>query len=193
MRLSVGELTLLVAGILMSGCGSDSGERDAAAITLQKGGFKESDEQFAKDRSIDDLAKLVKSKDVKVRMAALTALGYKRNDKSAAKTLLDVINGEAAAKALGGLDGNEAVANDLYFAIQSLARLGAPEAKGVIEKAYQSKNPYLREAAVQAIGLLGDKSLYPLLMKALDDPDVGVSVNADFVVKKYKVEEALEE
>ncbi len=193
MRASLDTIALVLLGILLSGCGSDSGKKDAAAITLQKGGFKELDEQLAKDRSTDELAKLVKNKDVKVRMAALTALGYKRNDKSAAKTILDVINSEAAAQALEGLDSNEAVADALSFAIQSLARLGAPEAKGVIEKAYQSKNPYLREAAVQAIGLLGDKSLYPLVMKALDDPNVGVSVNADFVVKKYKIEEALEQ
>jgi HEAT repeat protein len=168
-----------MAGLLAMGCGSSKQDEIAGFVT-QEGGYKTGDEKIAKEKSVDELVSIaLKGKSVRDRMVALTALGYHKNDPKATQALLDVF---AAAKE----------PNDSYFALISLARIGAPETKGAIEKTLQGTDAYLRESAIQAIGLLGDKSLYPLVFQALDDAQQGVRVAAAHVVKEYKLEESTE-
>ena len=160
------------------GCGSQSAEKQAADIVLQKGGFSVHLEEFAKSKTPEQLIEILKSKDSKARVTAINALGYHKGSEAASKALADVT------------DNSKSESNDIYFALLSLARLGAPQARPAIEKAMKGSNAYVREAAVQAIGVLGDRSLYPLALGAANDPNPGVSRNAQYVIERYELDKA---
>jgi HEAT repeat protein len=172
-------LSVLGVALAVAACGRSEAERDdaaAKALLFQEGGFKTGNEKLAKEKGVDGLAKMLQSKSQVTRMAAISALAYFKNDAKATKLLVDILT--------AGKD-----PNDSYFALIALASQGAPQAKEMIEKHFRGDDAYVREAAVQAIGILGDKSLYPLLTKALSDPNPGVSTNAGYVIEKYKLEE----
>ncbi|NQT85656.1 HEAT repeat domain-containing protein [bacterium] len=142
-------------GPLLVGCGEkktkDYGVPENRGT--QKAGLKE----LAK-RGTEELVKLTKVPNPKVRMDAASALGYKKNDPAATKALLDMIE-----------TGEE---NDRIVALMALGLQGPDEAKAILQKYIKDENAKLRTACCIGIAEYGDSTLYPLIDEvAANDPD----------------------
>lgn len=150
-------LALLSCGC--SGNRTSRAERLVESISIEKGSDIGQVRKLA-EKGVAYLRPLLKSEKQIVRVTVIEALGCIKDDKEATQLLLDTIKGEDA--------------NDAAFALASLARQGAPEAKEIILHQYQSPDPFTRSCAVRAIYEYGDKELYPLIDRAMsdDDPDV---------------------
>lgn len=168
----------VACGLVLCGCGSsDTGRR--GDITPGKGAWKHDIQKLAKEEGVAGLKALLEEySDPKRypnrRMNIINALGTFKGDREAAEILLKVIE-----------TGSE---NDQYFAIGALARTGAPESKDVIERVMKGSKPRLREAACFAIAEYGDRSLYPLLRRAVEDENAAVRGAARVVMDKYGID-----
>jgi HEAT repeat protein len=149
-----------VLGLLLCGCNSKTKEEQTEE-KWKYGISTDEIQQLAKEKGVGGLKPLLKSESKTVRMGAIGALAEFKNDKEATKLLVN-----AAA--------DESKASDAYFAVQALAKQGAPETKEVIERLIKSQDPYVRMGAYQAVAIYGDKELYPLLDKAASDADPNV-------------------
>lgn len=174
-----GFLGLVMAAFIGAGCGGQSEEEEITDIILEKGARRPQVIALAKEKGVEGLAPHVKSENPRVRMVVITALGTFKDNEKATDILLDVLKRSEDT-------------TDLYYAIIALAEQGAPQAKEIIEKHFKSDSARLREAAVLAIGKLGDKSLYPLVMEAMRDPAPLVQRRAGFVNEEYGIEDSLQ-
>jgi HEAT repeat protein len=178
-RFYAGAAFLLLA-LLVAGCGGKTKEEEAEDIVKAKGGDISEIKKLADKRGVPGLKILLKSDKQSVRLAAIGALAQMKGNTEAAKVLAEVASAAAS-------DGKKA--QDAYFAVRGLAVLGAPEAKAAIEKLFESQNPYLREGAVDSIAVYGDKELFPLIDKAISDPDANVQATAKSARRRLKIGE----
>lgn len=173
MRAFVTAATVALILAFVGGCGCrKSPEEKAEDILMKEHSSKEAIGELAK-RGTPRLAKLLESKSSRTRMPAITALGEIKGDPEATKLLVKATESEDDS--------------DVYFALIALANQGAAEAKALIERFITHENPYFREAACHAIGVYGDKDLYPLLDKAMRDPIPTVGSAASLVRKKHGI------
>jgi HEAT repeat protein len=172
-------LAVVALALVTTGCGGKSEEEHVSDLILEKGARKPAVIAYAKEKGVEGLAPHVKSENARVRMVVISALGTFKNDEKATEILLDVLK-------------NSQDTNDIYYAIIALAEQGAPQAKEIIEKHFKGDSPRLREAAVLGIGLLGDKSLYPLVIQAMQNPDLKVQHIAGYVNDMYDIEKKLQ-
>jgi HEAT repeat protein len=162
-----------VVALVVGACGGGSEEMDPG--TYQSGLQRQRIEELAK-QGVPAVQPLLKSPRREVRLNAIGALGSMKGNAEATRLLLDLAKSSDE--------------QDAYFALIGLARQQAAEAKGLIAGAFQSPNPRLREAACIAVAELGDKSLYPLVLKALNDPDPSVIMAAKGTMRRCKIEES---
>ncbi len=173
MRALVTIVSIALILAFVGGCGCrKSREEKAEDILLKHSSSKEEISELAK-KGVSHLAKLLESKSSRTRMAAITALGEIKDNPEATRLLVKATESE-----------ND---SDVYFALIALANQGAAEAKALIERFFTHENPYFREAACHAIGVYGDKDLYPLLDKAMRDPVPTVGSAASLVKKKHGI------
>lgn len=164
-------IAIALAGLLALGCGGneeDELKQRAADTPVQKVALKE----LAKKETAE-IAPYLQSKNRRVRLTGINALGYKKGDEEATRLLMEVANGEDQ--------------QDAMFAIPALARQRAPGIQDIIKKFIESPDAKRRAGAYKAIGELGDKSLYPLLDQAADDPDPRVRKAAEGTKRFYKI------
>jgi HEAT repeat protein len=169
-----GALALFLCG----GCGGGGGsatERAFQKVFADEAGQKAAIENLAK-KGVEFVKPALKSKIANVRIGALEALALiKEGDegREATKLLIEATKG--------------ADINDVGFAIISLGRQRAPEAKDLIVGFFNGPNPRLRLAACMAIGEYGDRSLYPLLDKAAYDENENVRQAASRVKQRFGI------
>jgi len=168
---TIAAIALILA--FVGGCGCrKSPEENAEDILLKHSSSKEGISELAK-KGVPHLAKLLESESSRTRMVAISALGEIKEDPEATKLLVKATESEHDS--------------DAYFALIALANQGAAETKALIERFLTHENPYFREAACHAIGVYGDKDLYPLLDKAMRDPMPTVGSAASLVKKKHGI------
>ncbi len=166
-------IALALAAACVAGCGcGQSSEENAEDILVVHGGSKEMVSELAK-KGVPHLRKLLASKSSRTRMTAISALGEIKGDAEATELLIQCSQSETDT--------------DVYFALIALANQGASETKELAETFFKHKNPYFRESACVAIGIYGDKALYPLLDKATHDPVISVQNTAFMVKEKYGI------
>jgi len=169
-------VTVVAVALILAfvgGCGCrKSPEEKAEDILLKHSSSKEGISELAK-KGVSRLAELLESESSRIRMVAISALGEIKDDPEATKLLVTMTESEHDS--------------DVYFAIIALANQGAAETKALIERFFTHENPYFREAACHAIGVYGDKDLYPLLGKAMRDPIPTVGSAASLVKKKHGI------
>lgn len=153
--LAAGFLMVIVAGC---GCGKSS-EEQAEDVLRDQMGYKDGVRKIAA-KGFGHVKGLLESKSQMTRMTAIQALGLLKDNKEATDLLVELMKKN---------DYNES-----WAAILALGVQGSPEAKGIIKQAFESPNERFREAACAAIYEYGDATLYPLLDKAMDDPDLTV-------------------
>lgn len=83
---------------------------------------------------------------------------------------------DAAIAEFHGKD--EGAADDAMKLLANLAKNGDAEARRVLLEALKSENPYMRELAVEAIGIMANPDDLPLLEAALKDPESKVREEA---------------
>jgi HEAT repeat protein len=125
------------------------------------------------EKGLPHLEKLLESKSRVTRMAAIDAMGYLKDDPKATELLIKMTKSSDD--------------NDASCAIVALAHQGAPQTKDLINEFIKHENPAFREAACVAIGVYGDKSLYPLLARASRDPSITVQNTASMIRAKYGI------
>jgi HEAT repeat protein len=154
-----GVLLIILIGILVRSAGNVRTAEDEAADVLRQNtaGSKRVAVEFAKKQGVEGLKPLLKSESANVRTATIIALGTLKGDKEATRVLIELANGKDV--------------EDAHNAIIAIASQGAPEAREVITKAFESPDVRRREAACMAVYEYGDESLHPLLDAALDDED----------------------
>ena len=167
---------LACLGLAGCGCSEKTASKDALEIMIQGGGGGDPAkiEKVAKEKGVAYLKPLLKSEKSYERVFAIAGLGCLKGDREATQALLEVINAKSAHEA--------------GIALCSLARQNAPETKELIERFLRYKNGNLRMAALHAIREYGDKSLYPLLDKALSDKEPAVRSTAKTVKKLLNLE-----
>ena len=176
-------LVLVLAGLalLVAGCGgSDEPEKGTEQHQPMSPGQLE---KMADKLGVPGLVRQLRSANQTERLNVIDALSTRRGNDDAIKVLLEIWQDSS----------KEYTLTDKHFAVIALARMQAPQAKDVIEKAYESEIAYLREAAVQAVGPLGDKSLYDIVLDAFDDPARGVRHAASQANSRYQIEDNLQE
>ena len=160
MKLLASALAMALLVVLAAGCGcGKSSEEQAEDVLRGQMGYKDGVQKIAA-KGLGHVKGLLASKSQMTRMTAIQALGLLKDNKEATQLLIDLMNKN---------DFNES-----WAAILALGVQGPPEAKDILKKAAESPNPRFREAACAAIYEYGDKSLYPLLDKAANDPDTTV-------------------
>ena len=174
-------LALACVALLVAGCGgSDEPEKGTEQHQpMAPGQLKE----MADKLGVPGLVRQLRSTNQSERLNVIDALSTRRGNDEASQALLAIWNDASKKYTL----------TDKHFALIALARMQAPQAKDVIEKAYESETAYLREAAVRAVGPLGDKSLYDIVLDAFDDPDRGVRHAASQTTRRYGIEDNLQE
>lgn len=164
-------LVLAVASVVLCGCG-EAEEDKAEDIVLKKGASKAEVEKLAA-KGLPHLKKLLDSDSQVTRMTAIDALGYLQGNDEATELLLAMARSKDP--------------NDAYSALVALAHQGAGQTKELIVEFIKHKNPYLREGACVAIGVYGDKSLYPLLERAMRDENISVQMTAGMIKERYGI------
>jgi len=150
-----------LACLLALGCtGSQEEKKDRnveAVLRVPAGDNRQAIRKFVKEEGLEGLKRLLKSDSTRAHIAAITGLGELKDSDEATKLLLERANGKDTEEA--------------YWALIALAHKGAPQARELIRKFFQSEEPRLREAACIAIKEYGDEALYPLLNTAAHDTD----------------------
>ena len=171
MKVLPASIAIALAGLLALGCGGDEEDelkKRADDTQIQKVTLKE----LAK-KDTAEIVPYLQSKSRSVRLTGINALGYKGGDAEATRLLLEVADGDDQ--------------EDAMFAIPALARQRAPGIQDIIRKFIKSPDAKRRAGAYKAIGELGDKSLYPLLDQAVDDPNPRVRKAAEGTKRFYKI------
>ncbi len=95
---------------------------------------------------------------------------------------------DAAIAEFQGKD--EGAADDAMKLLANLAKNGDAEARQVLLEALKSENPYMRELAVEAVGIMANPDDLPLLEAALKDPESKVREEAVDWIGNYPLEKA---
>ena len=162
-----GVLLIILIGMLVRSAGTiETAEVQAERIARDQStpNNKSVVTEFAKKKGVEGLKPLLKSESANARMAAIIALGTLKGDKEATRVLIELAGGKNV--------------EDAHNAIIAIASQGAPEAREVITKAFESPDVGRREAACVAVYEYRDESLYPLLDAALDDEDESIQLVA---------------
>lgn len=165
-------LALAAASALVCGCGK-SEEEKAEDIVLKRGASKGEVEKLAA-KGLPHLKELLDSDSQITRMTAIDALGYLKDNPEATQLLLEQTRSQHPT--------------DQSSALVALAHQGAPQTKDLILQFFKDDDPYLREAACVAIGVYGDKTLYPLLDRAMRDESLTVQTVAGGIKDKYGID-----
>lgn len=95
---------------------------------------------------------------------------------------------DAAITEFHGKD--EGAADDAMKLLANLAKNGDAEARKVLLEALKSENPYMRELAVEAVGIMANPDDLPLLQAALKDPESKVREEAIDWIGNYPPEKS---
>ena len=85
---------------------------------------------------------------------------------------------------------DEGAADDAMKLLANLAKNGDVEARKVLLEALKSENPYMRELAVEAVGIMANPDDLPLLEAALKDPESKVREEAVDWIGEYPPEKS---
>ncbi|MBM4035870.1 MAG: HEAT repeat domain-containing protein [Planctomycetes bacterium] len=173
-----------LACLLAAGCGGEKKPKNvqrAESVALEgAGGNKVGLKELVEEEGLAGLKRILAESDSsRARMVAITGLGMLKKDAEATELLVGLAEGE---------DSEEA-----HWAIVALADQGAPEARDLITKLLSSGDPRRREGACIAVKEYADQSLYPLLDKALNDPDGRVKAVAEQVKVLIRVGQLVRE
>ncbi len=133
-------------GVLLTGCGRE--KTKDFGIEENRGTQRSALEKLA-ERGSEELIKLSKEPNAKVRMDATYALGYIKDDPAATQRLIEMIEGEDS--------------DDTINALMTLGLQGPDEAKEIFKKHIKSSIVDIRIATCIGIAEYGDSTLYPLI------------------------------
>ena len=162
------------AALLLASCGGEDPQKKIEQDFRSSGVQVEKIAELAA-KGVGAIKPLLKDDRRPVRLAAINALGSIKGDAEATRLLVELASGSDV--------------EDAYFAMIALARQRAAEAKALVEKAFQSSQSRVREAACIAVAHLGDPALYPLVEKAATDPDPSVASAAAGTIRRCKIGE----
>jgi len=166
---------LLALAVLLSLCACESRQRTAVKelkgyLRTSLGNRKQKISEIAKEAGVQPLKEIALDPDesMRLRVAAIEALGTLRGEKEATKVLIQLANGQDAEMA--------------YSAIIALGVQRAPESAEELKKFIKHPNPHLRAAACFGIYEYGDKALHPLVEEAANDQNDEVTRAANLVL-----------
>jgi len=165
----------LALAVLLPLCACESRQRAAVKelkgyLRTSLGNRKQKISEIAKEVGVEPLKEIAldAEESMRLRVAAIEALGTLRGQKEATKALTQLANGQDAEIA--------------YSAIIALGVQRDPGSAELLKKFIKHPNPHLRAAACFGIYEYGDKALHPLVEEAASDENEEVARAASLVL-----------